>query len=254
MEQRISLLYELMKKNGVGSVSELITRRDNLLKTLSSTGDDIAEIEELGRTVASEEKQLRELAQEIHRDRAAVAPRLSALLQESVRDLEMPGATLEVKVIGQGDIARNGRDSVCIYFDANGGVPTELSKCASGGEMSRIMLCIKALMCRYSGMPTMFFDEIDTGVSGSIADKMGRLIVGMGESMQVFAITHLPQVASKGRAHYLVYKEGGEQPETKIRQIDGDEREMEIARLLSGATLTPEAVANARVLLNDNNL
>lgn len=254
VEQRISLLYDLMKKNGVDSVSGLIARRDDLLKLLSSTGDDIAEIEELGRTVASEEKQLRELAQEIHRDRVGMAPRLSELLQNSVRDLEMPGATLEVRVSDLNDIARNGRDSVCIYFDANGGNPTELSKCASGGEMSRIMLCIKALMCRYSGMPTMFFDEIDTGVSGSIADKMGRLIVGMGESMQVFAITHLPQVASKGRAHYLVYKEGGEQPETKIRQIDGTERETEIARLLSGATLTPEAIANARVLLNDNNL
>ena len=253
VEQRISLLYDLMKKNGVGSVSELITRRDNLLKTLSSTGDDLAEIGQLRRTVASEEEQLENLAKELHRDRVVVAPKLSALLQNSVRDLEMPCATLEVRVSDLNEIARNGRDSVCIYFDANGGNLTELSKCASGGEMSRIMLCIKALMCRYSGMPTMFFDEIDTGVSGSIADKMGRLIVGMGESMQVFAITHLPQVASKGRAHYLVYKEGGEQPETKIRQIDGPEREMEIARLLSGATLTPEAIANARVLLNDNN-
>lgn len=254
VEQRISLLYDLMKKNGVGTVSELIARRDSLLKTLSGAGDDLAEMERLKEAVASEEKRLGELAEEIHRDRVTAAPRLSALLQESVRDLEMPVASLEVRVSGLDDIARNGRDSVCIYFDANGGNPTELSKCASGGEMSRIMLCIKALMCRYSGMPTMFFDEIDTGVSGSIADKMGRLIVGMGESMQVFAITHLPQVASKGCAHYLVYKEGEERPETKIRQIDGPEREKEIARLLSGATLTPEAIANARVLLNDNNL
>ncbi len=118
--------------------------------------------------------------------------------------------------------------------------------------MSRIMLCIKALMCQYTGMPTMFFDEIDTGVSGSIADRMGRIIVGMGASMQVFAITHLPQVACKGDAHFLVYKEGQPLPETRIKKIEGLDREEEIARLLSGENLTPEALANARVLLNGN--
>jgi DNA repair protein RecN (Recombination protein N) len=117
------------------------------------------------------------------------------------------------------------------------------------------MLCIKALMAKYVGMPTMIFDEIDTGVSGSIADKMGELIGEMGENMQVFAITHLPQVASKGSAHYLVYKEFNDKNEAKsgIKQISGEERILEIARMLSGTKLSDAAIANAKVLLGGKN-
>ena len=138
-------------------------------------------------------------------------------------------------------------------FDANGAGLRELVRCASGGELSRIMLCIKALLARYGGMPTLIFDEIDTGVSGSVADRMGQLIVGMGSRMQVFAITHLPQVASKGSAHYLVYKESGpEGARTQIRRIEGEDRLREVARMLSGSGITPEALANAAVLLQEN--
>ena len=167
----------------------------------------------------------------------------------------MPLAQFEVRVEELPQWGRDGKDDVQFYFSANGGIALkELAKCASGGELSRIMLCIKALMAKYVGMPTMIFDEIDTGVSGSIADKMGDLVGEMGRNMQVFAITHLPQVASKGNAHYLVYKEFNDKHEacTKIRRIDGQERVLEIARMLSGATLTEEAVANAKVLLREN--
>ena len=119
--------------------------------------------------------------------------------------------------------------------------------------MSRIMLCIKAIMAKNMGMPTMIFDEIDTGVSGSIADKMGSMIVRMGDDMQVLAITHLPQVASKGTVHYLVTKSFGDNNEAKtnISEISGETRVLEIARMLSGSRLTDEAIANARVLLSE---
>lgn len=251
VESRMALLNDLMHRNEVTTIGELISRRDEIKSSLSSTEDDIFEIERLKKELDDMKGRLEEKAEVLHQRRLENAPALSGLLQSSIRDLEMPRSLFEVRVCRRNDISRNGCDDVCFFFDANGGEPMELSKCASGGEMSRIMLCIKALMCKYTGMPTIFFDEIDTGVSGSVADRMGRIIVGMGASMQVFAITHLPQVASKGNAHFLVYKEGQPLPETRIRKIDGVDREEEIARLLSGAAITPEALANARVLLNE---
>ena len=132
---------------------------------------------------------------------------------------------------------------------------TDLAKCASGGELSRIMLALKSMRARYVNMPTMIFDEIDTGVSGSVADKMGSMICDMGSYMQVFAITHLPQVAAKGCAHYMVSKEID--PFTsvavsRIEKLSHEERVLEIARMLSGSTLTDAAVANAKSLLGSN--
>ena len=137
---------------------------------------------------------------------------------------------------------------------ATGREPADVAKCASGGELSRIMLSLKAMMARFIGMPTLIFDEIDTGVSGSVADKMGRMICDMGRDMQVFSITHLPQVAAKGDAHYVVSKSVAADGRTvsSIREVQGEERTMEIARLLSGATISDAAVANARALLAES--
>ena len=132
------------------------------------------------------------------------------------------------------------------FFSASGQRLSDVAKSASGGELSRIMLSLKALMARHTQMPTLVFDEIDTGVSGSAADKMGSLVCRMGSHMQVFAITHLPQVAAKGQAHYLVSKK---EDVTSIRQLDREGRVREIARMLSGATVTEAAIANAKSLL-----
>ena len=163
----------------------------------------------------------------------------------------MPQALFETALLPRTARSREGIDDVQFRFSANPGVaPIDLARCASGGELSRIMLCLKNLLSSYAGMPTLIFDEIDTGVSGSVADKMGRMIVEMGQRMQVFAITHLPQVASKGSAHYLVYKEtDGGHTRSCIRPLTGDDRLREVARMLSGSAVTPEALANARVLL-----
>ena len=147
-----------------------------------------------------------------------------------------------------------GADRIAFLFSATGRDPVDVSKCASGGELSRIMLSLKAMMARFSGMPTLIFDEIDTGVSGSVADKMGRMICEMGRDMQVLSITHLPQVAAKGDAHFVVSKQvspDGEAVST-IREVKGEERTREIARLLSGATITDAAMQNARELLSGN--
>ena len=145
----------------------------------------------------------------------------------------------------------SGSDSVSFTFSATGRNRVDIARCASGGELSRIMLSLKDLMARYCNMPVMIFDEIDTGVSGSVADKMGEMICSMGDYMQVFAITHLPQVAAKGDAHYIVTKtfEPDDRAVTSIRRISGEERLMEVARILSGSKVTPEAIANAKSLL-----
>lgn len=251
VENRIGLICDLMRRHGVSSVAELIALRDEIASKLGIGVDAELEKSKLEKEVARLEDECRKEADEIHNKRIAKAPQLSELLQESVRNLEMPLAKFEVRVSKKDSFGIDGCDDILFYFNANGAELRELSKCASGGELSRIMLCLKALMCRYKGMPTVIFDEIDTGVSGSIADKMGRIIVGMGSNMQVVAITHLPQVASKGSAHFLVYKEGNPVPATKIRHIEGEEREREIARMLSGSSVTNEALANARVLLNE---
>ena len=140
-------------------------------------------------------------------------------------------------------------------FSANGGERLgDIAKVASGGELSRVMLALKSLMSEYMHLPTMIFDEIDTGVSGKIADKMGDMIGKMGHNMQIFAITHLPQIASKNGAHYLVYKEFNKnnEAETKIRELSYDERVQELARMLSGSSLSDAAIQNAKVLLTEN--
>ena len=180
---------------------------------------------------------------------------MQKVLLGMIRDLEMPAAELSIDLASSEEFTPAGRDRVQILFSAN---PKEklvpLEKVASGGELSRIMLCIKSLMASFRKMPTMFFDEIDVGVSGSVADKMGRQIVKMGQIMQVFSITHLPQVASKGNAHLLVYKQADRDGRAAIRlkYLQGRERVMEIARLLSGEKTTPQAIANAEVLLETN--
>ncbi|MCK9625073.1 MAG: DNA repair protein RecN [Bacteroidales bacterium] len=256
VDERIAVIYNLFHKHDVYSVSELISIRENLSCDLEMSVDCMLEREKLGKKITSVQKECSVLADQLHCKRIKASKALSETLQRSIKTLEMPHAIFEVKVIERDMWAKDGKDDVLFYFSANGssGIK-ELSRCASGGELSRIMLCIKALMAKYVGMPTMIFDEIDTGVSGSIADKMGELIGEMGENMQVFAITHLPQVASKGSAHYLVYKEFNDKNEAKsgIKQISGEERILEIARMLSGTKLSDAAIANAKVLLGEKN-
>ena len=253
VEARLSLLYGLMRKFDVSSEEELIQLRDETSARLGEGVDDKLERERLAKQAADLRLSCEHSAAALHAARVKAAPGLSDLLQEQVRSLEMPRARFSVEVESRSVIGPDGSDDVCFLFDANERGLKPLSKCASGGELSRIMLCIKSLLADYKGMPALIFDEIDAGVSGVVAEKMGRLIARMGERMQVFAITHLPQVASKGTAHYLVYKESSpDGMQTRIRTLEGAERIHEIARMLSGEGVTPEALANAAVLLQGN--
>ncbi len=255
VEERISDLYSLMRKHSVGSVVELLQIKDGLEKDLLGAERSAEEKEELERHIMALTQERENLAHRLTLERKGKVKELGERLQGNIRDLQMPHAVFEVSLTDSGKYTMQGKDSVEFLFCANGnGKLNLLQKAASGGELSRIMLCIKSLMAQFTGMPTMIFDEIDTGVSGSIADKMGELIGKMGERMQIFAITHLPQIASKRGTHLLVYKEFDKDNNaaTRIRMIEGVEREKEVARMLSGAQLTNAALENARELLKEN--
>jgi DNA repair protein RecN (Recombination protein N) len=253
VDDRLSRLYGLLRKFDVTTVEELIALRDDLSARLGAGLDAQLDRERLAGQVTSLREACLQSAEALYAARAQAAPGLAAVLQEQVRSLEMPRARFVVEVKETAAVGPDGLDEVNFLFDANDRGLRPLSKCASGGELSRIMLCIKSLLAQYRGMPTLIFDEIDAGVSGSVAEKMGQMLSRMGEHMQIFAITHLPQVASKGAAHYLVFKTSAPSGvQTCIRPLAGEDRLYEIARMLSGEGVTPEALANADVLLQGN--
>jgi len=252
LEQRLSFLYDLLKRYRVERVDELLVIKDQISDKLES-GENLKErLSVIQDDLNKSEVEMELAAEELSCSRREAAFGFASGMQDSIRELEMPHAIFEVRVEQSVNCEYYGKDTVNLYFSANKNIPSrELSKVASGGELSRIMLCLKAIMARGKGMPTMIFDEIDTGVSGSIADKMGTLIGDLSGFMQVFAITHLPQIASKGDCHLLVYKENQQgSVVTKIRKIENEERILEIARMLSGKELTQAAIANAKVFLS----
>lgn len=249
VEERLSLLYDLLKKYSCSQVSELIELRDRLSESLADTSVLEARKSALEKEIGEAEKDLADACSDLHDARAKAVLGFSENICSSIRSLELDRAVFDV-VLEPGKLGPDGSDTILFRFSSTGKSPVDVAKCASGGEMSRIMLCLKAMMARYTNMPSMIFDEIDTGVSGSVADKMGSMICSMGDYMQVFAITHLPQVAAKGDAHYIVTKEfDGDRAISSIRKISGEDRVMEVARILSGSRVTPEAIANAKSLL-----
>jgi len=250
VEDRMSRLYTLLKKHGCTTLEELIAVRDRYSEALFDSSSAEDRIHDLEREVREAEGRYRAVCAELTEARCGAAPKFAAAITESLRFLELDRAVFDVAVCAAPESAA-GTDRVSYLFSATGRDPQDVSKCASGGELSRIMLSLKAMMAKFVGMPTLIFDEIDTGVSGSVADKMGRMICEMGHDMQVFSITHLPQVAAKGDAHFVVSKTVTPDGRTvsSIREVQGEERTAEIARLLSGATITEAALANARELL-----
>ena len=253
VESRMSLLYGLMQKHSCSNIAELIAVRERYNEMLFDSTQMDERKADLESRLAAVSVKLNSLADRLHESREAASASFAANIQDSIRDMELPYSVFEVS-LEEAALGATGRDTIVFLFSATGKNPVEVAKCASGGEMSRIMLALKAMMACYAKMPTMIFDEIDTGVSGSVADKMGTVICAMGQHMQVFAITHLPQVAAKGSAHYLVSKEID--PATgaavsKIERLSDEQRVLELARMLSGSVLTDEAVANAKSLLKN---
>ena len=250
VEERMSELYSLLRKNNCATISDLISYRDSLNELLYDFSSFEEKKESLEKELGLTRDEFDGYCSEIHSRRAAAAPQIAKSIQDSLRFLELESSLFAVD-IEDVPASATGKDKAVFRFSASGSSPVDVSKCASGGEISRIMLCLKALLAKYRNMPTMFFDEIDTGVSGSVADKMGSMICSMGADMQVFAITHLPQVAAKGQAHYLVQKESEGKVLSTIKKLSAEQRVLEVARMLSGSTVTPEAIANAKSLLGN---
>ena len=251
VENRMSLIYGLLQKHSCSDVAELIVLRDRLSESLADTAVLTERRDALLAQIDSVKCQLDSVADSLHQSRMAASGAFAESITASIRDMELPYAIFEV-TLHEMPVSSTGHDTVEYRFSSTGKNAVDVARCASGGEMSRIMLALKAMMARYANMPTMIFDEIDTGVSGSVADRMGSVICEMGTYMQVFAITHLPQVAAKGNAHYLVSKEID--PDTSkavstIVRLSDDRRVIEVARMLSGSVLTDAAVANAKSLL-----
>ena len=253
VESRMSLLYDLMSKHSCRTVGELIAVRERFGEALFDSSSLEQRKADLEAALAQASSHLAEAADALHKARVAAIPSLCSEVKGMLSFLELDKAAFDVDV-RRAALTASGYDDVTLLFSATGQNPVDVSKCASGGEMSRIMLSLKALMARHAQMPTMIFDEIDSGVSGSVADAMGSMICRMGEDMQVFAITHLPQVAAKGSAHYLVSKETDAQGRSvsTIRLLSRDERVQEVARMLSGSVVTAAAVANAQSLLGES--
>ena len=192
----------------------------------------------------------RKLADRLRKAREKAAPAFAGHIRGTLARLGMPDTVFEAAIDDLGELTRTGGDSVRFLFSANHGrAPQSVERIASGGELSRVMLALKALLAERMQLPTIIFDEIDTGVSGRIADAMGEIIASLAASMQVVDITHLPQVASKGAAHFVVYKRDGR---TSITRLSDDERITEIAKMLSGSEITDAAIAQARILLGRN--
>ena len=251
VESRMSMLYGLFQKHGCTTEAELIALRDNLSELLFDSTQLEERREELQSQLAKVSEELSTVADLLSKSRAKAAVDFAESIQNSIRNLELPYAIFEVD-LQSAPLSATGADSVVYKFSSTGSNAVDVAKCASGGEMSRIMLALKAMRAKYANMPTMIFDEIDTGVSGSVADKMGSMICDMGSYMQVFAITHLPQVAAKGSAHYLVSKEidpATSRAVSIIKRLSDDQRVLELARMLSGSVLTDAAIANAESLL-----
>lgn len=249
---RLQVINNLFTKHLVDSIPELLTIKQELGEKVSKTENLDEEISELENKILLKEKTLNQAAKEIHENRQKVIPSLIQQLKDILSQLGMPNAQFKIELQLVNQFLQNGKDQIVFLFVANkGGNFNELKKAASGGELSRIMLAVKAILSNYVQLPTIMFDEIDTGVSGEISHKMGQIMLDMSKNMQVFAITHLPQIAAKGHSHFKVYKEDKEDvTETNLVKLNHDERIIEIAQMLGGVEISNSAIAHAKQLLN----
>jgi DNA repair protein RecN (Recombination protein N) len=252
VRERLDMLFNLMQKHGVNDVDGLIRLQADLDARIQDIASYDEQIEKLERELSEKLGQLEKQAAELTARRIKILPEIEGEVNSMLKVLGIPNALFRVQHGELKDLTENGRDEVEFLFSANKQVqPQELSRIASGGELSRLMLSIKSLLSDSLELPTIIFDEVDSGVSGEIAEKVGTIMKKMSSGKQVINITHLPQVAGKGDYHYLVHKydEGGATI-TDIRLLDDEDRVLEIARMLSGEELTEAAISNARELLN----
>ncbi|MBQ8958904.1 MAG: DNA repair protein RecN [Bacteroidales bacterium] len=251
LQERHDLLNRLMMKHHVNNFEALISLRDSLKEKVNAFENIDEEIAKAEKELKDSENRLSKRAKVLHGKRCQAAETFSKKVCESVRQLAMPFAVFRVAVDSQAQFSDKGCDAIRFLFSANKGIaPDDLSRVASGGELSRLMLSIKSAVSDYNYIPTLIFDEIDTGVSGEVAAKIGGIMRQMGQALQLISITHLPQVASQAEHHYFIYKDNaGTRTQSHIRVLQREERIAEIAKMLSNDQVTPEALKAAEVLL-----
>lgn len=252
INQKLQLIYTLQKKHQAVTVAELLAIQEELDSKVVMADEADGAIAKLTAEAETVKTAIDATAQNINKKRQDAVPILIDKITAILAQLGMPNARFKFEVNLTDSYHVSGKDEIQLLFSANKGTDFGLlKKVASGGEMSRIMLAVKAVLAEYSKLPTIIFDEIDTGVSGEVANKMGDIMKGMSRDMQVFAITHLPQIASKGDWHYKVYKTTqGNTTVSELKLLDKEERVREIAEMLSGKDISDSALNHARALLN----
>lgn len=252
ISSRLQTIYDLQKKHQVSSIEDLIEIRNQLDEKVLLVDNFEEKINSLQKYLSVKTSELNASAKKITENRSKAIPVFIDKISSILFQLGMPDSQFKIELLPSNQFLSNGKDELELLFSANKGTSLgSFKKVASGGEMSRIMLAIKSVLADFSQLPTILFDEIDTGVSGEIALKMGEIMRKMSKNRQVFAITHLPQIASKGEAQYKVSKETlSENTVSKIVKLTSEERIVEIAEMLSGKNFTDSALTHAQTLLN----
>ena len=252
MESRLNIIYNLQKKHSVNSISALIIKKQELKSKLDESGSVEINIDELQKTISKKTHYLQELSKKISISRKKIIPKLKSELESLLLELGMKNASFDFKLSEIDGFNRYGSDQIEVLFSANKGIEyAPLFKIASGGELSRILLSIKSILSKHLNLPTMIFDEIDSGVSGEMSNAMANMMLEMSSKMQIIAITHLPQVASKGNHQLSVYKQNSlSSTSTMVKQLNNQERIDEIAKMLAGDLISDSAITHAKELLN----
>ena len=251
VNNRLDNIYTLIQKHRVTDLGELIKKKDEIKELIGSIVSSDERIIELETLLDKEASRLKTISEEISNKRKSVLSDIELRITELLKQLGIPNAKFRITLTHLQEFTATGIDQADFLFSANKQIaPENMAKIASGGELSRVMLSLKSLLTKNNNLPTIIFDEIDAGVSGEVADKVGQILSGMGKYMQVINITHLPQVASRGTRHYHVYKDDTDNSTfTRVKLLSPEERILEVARLLSGSEVTETAMKNARELL-----
>jgi DNA repair protein RecN (Recombination protein N) len=251
VNNRLDLIYSLIQKHRVNDLNELIMKKGEIENMISSIVTGHERLIELEKRLEKDVISLKIISEKISEMRKKVLPNIELRITELLRQLGIPNAKFRILLTQLSEFTATGIDQADYLFSANKQIaPENLARIASGGELSRVMLSLKSLLSKNNNLPTIIFDEIDAGVSGEVADKVGQILSGMGKYMQVINITHLPQVASRGTRHYHVYKDDTDNSTfTRVKLLSPEERILEVARLLSGSEVTETAMKNARELL-----
>ena len=254
INDRLNVIYRLQQKHRLDNINSLIELRESFNEKLLSYNSLGEKIEFKTKETEKLFQQVKNNADKISEDRQKVIPSIESKIKKQLAELGMPNAVLKIEMsqLSDEELNAKGKDKVKFLFSANKGIPfSDISKVASGGELSRLMLCLKASVAKLIELPSIVFDEIDTGVSGETAFKIGKVMQELSSNHQLISITHLPQIASRGEDHFFVYKEViGKKTFTKVKKLSTDDRIVEIARMLSGDKPTSVAMENARELLN----